>query len=93
MHEFLLEAIRRNNFTAHDGKELVLNHVFQAALDQGMSIESVMFDSGFVHDVGTPEDMIAAQRGQYGSKMQNATRALVGCRNLLPIKFRLLMLN
>jgi hypothetical protein len=27
-----------------------------------------MFDSGYVHDVGTPEDMMAAQRGQYGIK-------------------------
>ena len=64
MHEFLLAAIKRNNFTAPDGKELVLCHVFQAALDQGLSIDSVVFDSGYVHDVGTPEDMIAAQREQ-----------------------------
>jgi glucose-1-phosphate thymidylyltransferase len=64
MHEFLLEVMKKNNFTAPDGKEYVMNHVFQAALDKGLSIESVMFKSGFVHDVGTPEDMIAAQREQ-----------------------------
>src|SRR5688572_4904074 len=68
MHAFLLEAINRKNFTAPDGKELVLNHLFQAALDLGLYIVSVMFDSGYVHYVGTPEDMMAAQRGQYGIK-------------------------
>ncbi len=69
MHEFLLEAIKKNNFTAPDGKEFVLNHVFQAALDGGLSMEYVMFDSGYVHDVGTPEDMIAAQRAQNSTKI------------------------
>jgi glucose-1-phosphate thymidylyltransferase len=61
MHEFLVEAIKKKSFTAPDGKEYVMNHIFQAALGKGLSIESVVFESGFVHDVGTPEDMIAAQ--------------------------------
>src|SRR5688572_19564042 len=64
MHEFLLDAIKKNSFIAPDGKEYVMNHIFQAALDKGLSIESVVFKAGVVHDVGTPEDMIAAQRGQ-----------------------------
>ena len=68
MHEFLTDAIDRNNFTAPDGREYVMNHVFQAALDQGVSMESVVFESGLVHDVGTPEDMIAAQKGHYNIK-------------------------
>jgi glucose-1-phosphate thymidylyltransferase len=63
MHEFLAEAIRKNSFIALDGKEYVMNHVLQAAVDGGLFVDSVMFDSGFVHDVGTPEDMIAAQLG------------------------------
>ena len=64
MHEFLSEAIKKNEFRAADGKEYVMNHVFQAAVDKGLSTEYVTFDAGFVHDVGTPEDMIAAQQGQ-----------------------------
>jgi len=68
MHEFLAEAIRKNSFIAPDGKEYVMNHVLQAAVDGGLFVDSVMFDSGFVHDVGTPEDMIAAQLGQHNLK-------------------------
>ena len=39
-----------------------MNHIFQAALDGGMSMEAVVFDSGYVHDVGAPGDLLAAQR-------------------------------
>jgi glucose-1-phosphate thymidylyltransferase len=62
MHHFLLDALAQNRFVAPDGKEYVMNHVFQAALDSGMSMDSVVFDSGFVHDVGAPVDLAAAQR-------------------------------
>ena len=67
MHEFLLEAIKQNKFTASDGKEYTMNHVFQAALDIGVSMESVVFNSGFVLDVGTPDDLFTAQREQLAS--------------------------
>lgn len=60
MHEFLQSAIKNNNLSASNGKEYTMNHVFQAALDGGMSIEHVQFDSGFVHDVGTPDDLFSA---------------------------------
>lgn len=64
MHEFLLRAITQNAFVAPDGKEYTMNHVLQAAIDGGISIESVVFQSGFVLDVGTPDDLFAAQIGQ-----------------------------
>ena len=64
MHEFLQRAISKNIFVAPDGKEYTMNHVLQAAIDQGLAVESVIFDSGFVHDVGTPEDLFAAQAEQ-----------------------------
>ncbi len=62
MHEFLLDATKQNRFIALDGKEYTLNHVFQSALDSGLSIEPVVFDSGFVLDIGTPDELIRAQR-------------------------------
>lgn len=67
MHEFLLEEVKQNRFIAPDGKEYVMNHVFQAALDKGLLMESVVFDSGVVLDIGTPEDLFAAQREQLAS--------------------------
>ena len=67
MHEFLLEKVKQNSFTATDGKEYTMNHVLQAALDKGVSMEPVVFDSGSVLDVGTPDDLIVAQREQLAS--------------------------
>jgi len=64
MHEFLSGHVKQNTLLAPDGREFTLNHVFQSALDKGMSVDSVVFDSGFVLDVGVPEDLIAAQREQ-----------------------------
>lgn len=65
MHEFLLDTVRQNRLTAPDGKEYTLNHVFQSALDKGLSIAPVVFNSGSVLDIGTPEDLFNAQRDQY----------------------------
>lgn len=75
MHDFLKEEIKQNRFTGPDGKEYTMNHVFQAALDKGLLIEPVMFDSGFVQDVGTPEDLIAAQRKQLASAKMMVEKA------------------
>jgi glucose-1-phosphate thymidylyltransferase len=64
MHEFLVDAVKQNRLTAPGGKEYVMNHVLQAALDQGLSMESVVFDSGSVLDIGMPVDLHAAQGEQ-----------------------------
>jgi glucose-1-phosphate thymidylyltransferase len=61
MHEFLGDAIGNHQFTAHDGKEYVMNHVFQAAIDKLLRVEHVVFDKGVVRDIGTPAELIAAQ--------------------------------
>lgn len=60
MHNFLLTAVKENTLTAPNGKEFTMNHVFQSALDSGMSLDYVTFDSGSVHDVGTPDDLFTA---------------------------------
>jgi NDP-sugar pyrophosphorylase family protein len=61
MHAFLCDAVEQKRLSAADGKEYTLNHVFQAALDNGMVIEPVVFKSGVVRDVGTPGDLLEAQ--------------------------------
>jgi glucose-1-phosphate thymidylyltransferase len=61
MHEFLKHAIRNGQFIASDGKEYVMNHVFQAAIDQKLRVEHLVFDKGVVRDIGTPVELIAAQ--------------------------------
>ena len=70
MHEFLLGALRQNRLVAPDGKEYVMNHVFQAALDEGLSMDWIVFDSGFVRDVGTPDELLAEQREQMSKVKQ-----------------------
>lgn len=67
MHKFLQEEIKQNRFKAPDGKEYTMNHILQSALDEGLSMESVVFDTGVVLDVGTPYDLFAAQREQFES--------------------------
>jgi glucose-1-phosphate thymidylyltransferase len=67
MHEFLLRAVEQNRFMAPDGQEYTMNHVLQSALDKGLSMEPFVFDPGFVLDVGTGEDLFAAQREQFAS--------------------------
>lgn len=62
MHEFLSRAVDRHQLKAPDGKEYVMNHVFQAALDAGLSLEQVFFKAGFVRDVGTPQELLKAQQ-------------------------------
>jgi glucose-1-phosphate thymidylyltransferase len=61
MHEFLVETVKQNKLVAADGKEYVMNHIFQAALDNGLSIEPVVFDQGFVRDIGTSAELLPAQ--------------------------------
>ena len=60
MHKFLLSAVNDNRLTPVDGKEYTMSHIFQAALDSGMLMDHVIFESGFVHDVGTPDDLFSA---------------------------------
>ena len=41
-------------------KELYLGDVFQAAVNNEMNIDTVLFREGSCLDIGTPEDMIRA---------------------------------
>ncbi len=61
MHSFLSGELKANRFQATDGKEFVMNHVFQAAIDSNLMVDHVTFDNGFVRDVGTTQELMAAQ--------------------------------
>jgi glucose-1-phosphate thymidylyltransferase len=61
MHDFLNIALKNKQFIAADGKEYVMNHIFQAAIDNGMRVGHLVFDQGVVRDIGTPSELIAAQ--------------------------------
>jgi glucose-1-phosphate thymidylyltransferase len=78
MHEFLVHAVKQNRLTGPGGKEYVMNHVLQAALDQGLSMESVVFDSGSVLDIGMPTDLHAAQSEQLRQfdKIRNGEKSI-----------------
>ena len=62
MHDFLAQAVRTNNLVSAEGREYTLSHVFQAALEKGLTFDSVIFSSGSPRDIGTPEDLLAAQQ-------------------------------
>lgn len=42
--------------------EIVLDQVFQAAIDAGLQVDHVSFENGYLLDVGTPENLLIAQR-------------------------------
>jgi glucose-1-phosphate thymidylyltransferase len=42
--------------------EYYLGHVIQAALESGMAVESVIFESGRYRDIGTPDDLVRTVR-------------------------------
>jgi glucose-1-phosphate thymidylyltransferase len=41
-------------------RELYMGNVFQLAIEEGLSIETVIFPKGSCIDIGTPEDLMKA---------------------------------
>jgi glucose-1-phosphate thymidylyltransferase len=62
MHDFLARSVRDSQFIGRDGKEYVMSDIFQAALDDGMAFDSVILSDESPRDIGTPEDLLAAQQ-------------------------------
>ncbi|WP_299820556.1 sugar phosphate nucleotidyltransferase [uncultured Pontibacter sp.] len=54
MHNYLIEVTES---TAASQKELSMGHVLQAAINNGLRVQSVLFEKGTCLDVGTPEDL------------------------------------
>jgi glucose-1-phosphate thymidylyltransferase len=61
LHSFVSrERERINDAKGADRSELFMGDVLQAALEAGMRMETVLFDSGSYLDIGTPEDLMEA---------------------------------
>jgi len=65
MHEYLIhhqDMEKQNNAerNVQNQRELYLGDIFQAAVQNGINIDTVLFREGSCLDIGTPEDMIRA---------------------------------
>ncbi|MEM7028150.1 MAG: sugar phosphate nucleotidyltransferase [Chloroflexota bacterium] len=64
MHNYLQVAIDKMNSDVQDDSlsppEVYVGHVIQAAIDEGMHVDQVVFQQGKYIDIGTPDDMIRA---------------------------------
>ncbi|MDN5203115.1 sugar phosphate nucleotidyltransferase [Fulvivirgaceae bacterium BMA10] len=54
LHKTDQKAINKNQ----QSTEFHLGHVFQEAIEKGLRVQSVIFDSGKCIDIGTPEDLL-----------------------------------
>lgn len=65
MHQYLATSLEADA-AGSDGqptlqsRELYVGHVIQAALDQGLQVESVLFPGGECLDIGTPDELVQA---------------------------------
>lgn len=59
-------ALRRRTGPPSPGEpdELQLGAIFQRAIDAGLAVEGVAFPEGGYRDLGTPEELAAALRGE-----------------------------
>jgi len=70
MHQYLIKNQREIHCqtTTQNHKtqnlELYTGDVFQAAVKEGLSIETVIFPKGFCIDIGTPEDLVKAVKNK-----------------------------
>ena len=66
MHQYLIahqRKIRSQDSTENlrtQNLELYMGDVFKAAVEEGLSIETVIFPNGSCIDIGTPEDLVKA---------------------------------
>ncbi len=63
LHEYLMgldKANERNGASATGKQELLIGHVLQAALRDGLRIHSVLFPDHNYLDIGTPENLVKA---------------------------------
>jgi glucose-1-phosphate thymidylyltransferase len=58
MHQFLIEKV--NPGDGEPVHEIYVGHVIQAAIEQNMPVETVMFPEGSCLDIGTPEMLMQA---------------------------------
>jgi glucose-1-phosphate thymidylyltransferase len=61
-HNTETNEIAKGRTTGASTQELSVGHVLQAALQQGLRMQSVIFSNGFYIDVGTPQGLDRALR-------------------------------
>jgi glucose-1-phosphate thymidylyltransferase len=78
LHDFLAQrsdsAARREGEPA-GARELYLSDVIQAAIDRGLRVEALPFPAGSYLDVGTPDDLARASRGQIEAGYERAAQS------------------
>jgi len=63
--EFLHADLARRARAAPLGRELLVREILNAALAAGLTITTVEFPGGGFHDIGTPQGLDRARRGEY----------------------------
>jgi glucose-1-phosphate thymidylyltransferase len=62
---YLHDCVAADNERVPKGRELYVGDVVQAAVDDGLHVDSAAFPEGAFLDVGTPEDLLRALREQW----------------------------
>jgi glucose-1-phosphate thymidylyltransferase len=70
LHQNISNYARTNTFNsttaaASANNEIFMGHVIQDAINEGLTVDSVIFSDGFYVDIGTREDMIAAMKHHF----------------------------
>ncbi len=65
LQHYVARATERAAY-APPASESFVGNVFQAALKEGMRIESTLFPEGYHLDIGTPEDLVRAVQDHFG---------------------------
>jgi glucose-1-phosphate thymidylyltransferase len=62
MHDYVLSHCKlfENNAGDEPKREMFVGDVIQAAIENGMQVDPVIFKDGNYVDIGTPEDLIRA---------------------------------
>ena len=65
MHEFVARDARQRAVASGSLQaEAQISAVVQAAIEAGLAVEAVIFENGRCLDIGTPEDLLRADRWQ-----------------------------
>jgi glucose-1-phosphate thymidylyltransferase len=62
LHRFLESPALAPAAASGRGRELYIGDVVQAAIDDGLEVQTVVFADGSILDVGTPASLLQAER-------------------------------
>ena len=71
MHQFLAQKLGDDTIRT---KEIFMGDIFQAAIDNGLDVESLRFAEGRCIDIGTPEDLVIATHQFAETVVRSAVR-------------------